>query len=217
MLFPIRIGFPVRELGRTWERAMTSLFNDRMPGLTRRDLLRSSAVAAGVATLAACSPGTGSSSSSKDPGAKPATKAKGSETKPMPMPAKFAESPKLTELAKAGTIPALAERLPEKPYVIPHRWVKTGQYGGNLQMILGDDPTYAFKEYMYGHSILRFLNDGLDIGPGLAESWESNDEATVWTFHFRKGLKWSDGEPWSTADIMYWWEDMVLNEQHPDL
>ncbi|WP_460523105.1 ABC transporter substrate-binding protein [Flindersiella endophytica] len=187
-----------------------------MPGLTRRDLLRTSAAAAGLAALAACSPGT-SSSSNKEPGAKPETKAKGSETKPMPTPAKFAESPKLTELAKAGKIPALAERLPEKPYVIPHRWVKTGQYGGNLQMILGDDPTYAFKEYMYGHSILRFLNDGLDIGPGLAESWESNEDATVWTFHFRKGLKWSDGEPWSTADIMYWWEDMVLNEQHPDL
>ena len=53
----------------------------------------------------------------------------------------------------------------------------------------------AIKEYIYGHSILRFLNDGLDVGPGLVESWESNDDATEWTFHFRKGLKWSDGQP----------------------
>ena len=62
---------------------------------------------------------------------------------------------------------------------------------------------------MYGHSPLRWLRDGLEIGPGLAESWESNDDATEWTFKFREGLKWSDGEPWTTADIMFWWEDLV--------
>jgi len=43
-----------------------------------------------------------------------------------------------------------------------------------------------------------------------------NSDATVITFHFRKGLKWSDGQPWSTADVMYWWNDMVLNPNHTD-
>ena len=28
--------------------------------------------------------------------------------------------------------------------------------------------------------------------PSLAESWETNDDETVWTFHIRQGLKWVD-------------------------
>ena len=32
-----------------------------------------------------------------------------------------------------------------------------------------------------------------------AESWESNDDGTVWTFHLRDN-KWSDGEPVNEAD-----------------
>ena len=67
-------------------------------------------------------------------------------------------------------------------------------------------------EFFYGHSPLRYLNDGKDVVPGLVESWESNDDASEWTFHFRKGLKWSDGEPWSTADIMFWWDDIIAEQ-----
>lgn len=39
------------------------------------------------------------------------------------------------------------------------------------------------------------------IGAG-AESWESNDDGTVWTFHLRD-MKWSDGEPVTAADYAY--------------
>jgi peptide/nickel transport system substrate-binding protein len=31
----------------------------------------------------------------------------------------------------------------------------------------------------------------------------------VFTFYMRKGVKWSDGQPFTTADIKYWWEDVV--------
>ena len=42
------------------------------------------------------------------------------------------------------------------------------------------------KEYMYGHSLLRWLNDGLDIGPGLVESWESNEDASEWVTYYKR-------------------------------
>ncbi|GAB3415002.1 ABC transporter substrate-binding protein [Flindersiella endophytica] len=185
-------------------------------GLSRRSILHLSAVAAGAALLAGCS-GGGQDESPDQPaaGEEKTGTGKGSETKPLELPKRFGESPKLAELVKAGQLPKVADRLPDKPYVVPHRWLTTGKYGGTLNLTqTANDPQYALNQNMYGHSILRYLNDGKDIGPGLAESWSSNSDASEWTFHFRKGLKWSDGEPWSTADIMYWWEDLVLNTEH---
>ena len=50
--------------------------------------------------------------------------------------------------------------------------------------------------------------EGLDNGecvvaPGEAESWEVNEEGTVWTFHLREGLKWEDGVPGTANDYVY--------------
>ncbi|GAB3398921.1 ABC transporter substrate-binding protein [Flindersiella endophytica] len=188
--------------------------------LSRRTLLQGSAITAGAVMLGACSPGTTNSSGDKK-GSKGDSKAdaskKGSATKPLPKPAKLTESPLLAEQVKAGKLDALEKRIPGNPYVVPHKWLEEGKYGGTLQMIVDTSDNGNVKELMYGHSPLRWLNDGLSIGPGLAESWESNADATEWTFHFRKGLRWSDGEPWSTDDIMFWWNDIVLNEDHTDV
>ncbi len=43
-----------------------------------------------------------------------------------------------------------------------------------------------------------------------------NADATEITYHFRKGMKWSDGQPWTTDDIKYWWVDMVGDPDHTD-
>lgn len=195
----------------------------RTTRVDRRTFLYGSAAAAGAVILNACSDrdqtsgavGTRKGSQSSRVG-----RAKGSETKPLGKPGKFNESPKLTLQVEAGALPPIEERLPANPYVIPHKWVKPGKFGGELRMIsdvsTGGAIHASNKEYCYGHSLLRWLNDGLDIGPGLVESWELNGDQSEWTLHFRKGLKWSDGQPWSTDDIMFWWEDLVLNEQHSD-
>ncbi|WP_049945745.1 peptide ABC transporter substrate-binding protein [Butyrivibrio sp. LC3010] len=41
-----------------------------------------------------------------------------------------------------------------------------------------------------------------NIIPGLAKSWESNDDATEWTFHLRNGIKWVDCEGEYYADVV---------------
>ena len=130
----------------------------------------------------------------------------------------YKESPLLAQMVKDGKLPSVDKRLPDKPYVVPHAWLTTGKYGGWIQMATSakDDKgtTQYIQESMYGHSLLRWLKDGLEIGPGLIESWSSNTDQSEWTLNFRKGLKWSDGKPWTTDDIMFWWEDEV---QTPDL
>jgi len=43
---------------------------------------------------------------------------------------------------------------------------------------------------------------GADIAPGLAESWEPNADASVWTFKLRSGVKWQDGSDFTADDVV---------------
>lgn len=39
--------------------------------------------------------------------------------------------------------------------------------------------------------------------PDLATHWKSNGNGTVWQFWLRKGVKWSDGTPFTAQDVLY--------------
>ncbi|MBI3973088.1 MAG: ABC transporter substrate-binding protein [Chloroflexi bacterium] len=125
----------------------------------------------------------------------------------------YNESPMTAAQVAAGQLPPVSERLPANPYVVNHKWISPGKYGGTFRTAARQSTDAgmgnALAEAMYGHSPLRYLRDGLEIGPGLVESWESSEDASVWVLHLREGVKWSDGEPFSADDILFWWEDEV--------
>lgn len=50
--------------------------------------------------------------------------------------------------------------------------------------------------------------------PGLAESWSVEPDNKTWTFHLRKGLRWSDGEPLTADDVVFTWE-VIYNPDIP--
>jgi len=50
-----------------------------------------------------------------------------------------------------------------------------------------------------------------EIEPALAESWEISEDKKTITFHLRKGLKWSDGEPFTADDVIFTFNDLVFN------
>ena len=47
-----------------------------------------------------------------------------------------------------------------------------------------------------------------EIQPRLAEKWENKDN-TVWTFHLRPGVTWSDGTAITAQDIVWSWQRLV--------
>ena len=48
--------------------------------------------------------------------------------------------------------------------------------------------------------------DDLQPAPGVAESWEHNDDFTVWTFQLRDNAKWTNGDPVVASDFAYSWQ-----------
>lgn len=54
-------------------------------------------------------------------------------------------------------------------------------------------------------SLLAFRPGSTDVTIGLAEGFEASDDATVWTFYLRKGVKFHDGSLLDASDVVTSW------------
>lgn len=117
------------------------------------------------------------------------------------------ESPMLAELVKAGKLPPLKERLPEHPRVVEVPSI--GQYGGDLRILMARAKDTRMMT-VYGYARLVAYDQHYNLVPDILESFDVVD-GRIFTFHLRKGHKWSDGQPFTTEDFRYWWEDVANN------
>jgi peptide/nickel transport system substrate-binding protein len=175
--------------------------------MDRRTFLRLSALTAGGVILASCGP------KEEEVVTPPADVTQPDDVVTEPEDVEpVGESPVLAAKVAAGELPPLAERLPDVPLVLtPVNAI--GKFGGRMKMAHWWHAG-GMAAGMYGHSPVRWVDDGLGVEPGHVESWTTNADTSVWTLNFRKGLKWSDGTPCTTADVLYWWEEMVLEPEH---
>jgi peptide/nickel transport system substrate-binding protein len=125
--------------------------------------------------------------------------------------ADYKQAPMLDEQVKSGKLPAVANRLPEKPYV--ETMVDgVGKYGGTLRTtILANGDQYNLTRTIANELLVRWDPQWKKVMPSLAEEFKASDDATTYTFKLRKGLKWSDGQPFTADDIMFWYEDVFMN------
>ncbi len=124
---------------------------------------------------------------------------------------KYKEAPMLAEMVKAGELPPVDERLPEEP-LVEEVAKDIGQYGGTLRRaFLGPSDHNNYVRVVYD-ALVRFSPDGSEVIPHIAKGWDSNDDFTEWTVYLRPGAKWSDGEPLTADDIMFWYNDILLNK-----
>lgn len=135
---------------------------------------------------------------------------------PVASAADYKEAPMLAERVAAGQLPPVEERLPDNPeVVIAHESV--GKYGDEIRFGLAGSSDQEQITNWTGHNGLVQVDYDTNYSstiPLLAESMDVSDDARVYTFKLRKGHKWSDGKPFTTADIAFYFEDILT---HPDM
>jgi peptide/nickel transport system substrate-binding protein len=137
-------------------------------------------------------------------------------TDPGQYPTSFNEAPMLAEMVAAGELPPLEERLPKPEDVLVIKPVhEIGKYGGTWHRAFTGP-----ADGQNGHRVAggdRFLFwDAVnfpEVVPNLSKGWEVSDDGTTITLFLRDGLKWSDGEPFTADDVMFWYEHMYQNDE----
>jgi ABC-type transport system substrate-binding protein len=171
--------------------------------LSRRDLLRTSGAFLTATAV------TGCELLSTDPGGD-----SGAAGGP-----KGKEAPMLAAKVKAGDLPPVAKRLPENPLVVqPNEQI--GRYGGELRLrIEGDSYTNAARVYADAgyDNLVRWDTTFAKIVPNVATDYEISPDGTEYTFHLRKGIKWSDGEPFTARDIVFATEDILMYKKFTEI
>ena len=126
--------------------------------------------------------------------------------------AAFAQGVKEAPSLAGAKLPPLAERMPEKPMVVAVE--KVGTYGGSIRRGLrGSSDHNGILRLVGNQGLVRWNLAFTEVLPNVAERWEVNGDSTEFTFHLRKGMKWSDGHPFGADDIVFAIEDCAKNTE----
>lgn len=101
-----------------------------------------------------------------------------------------------------------------------------GKYGGTFIITTISDPKtfnpIVSRETSSTDIIGRIFdsmvgrnNETQEVVPSLAKSWDMSEDGLVWTFHLRKGVVWSDGQPFTADDVMFTFNDVIYNPSIP--
>ncbi len=127
-------------------------------------------------------------------------------------PTTFHEAPALAELVKQGKLPPVAERLPEDLMVIQPVH-EIGKYGGIWHRgFTGPGDNENGNRIQASDRPILVDHTGNVPRPSLAKGWKMSDDGKTYTLYLRKGLKWSDGAPFTADDFVFWFEDIYNNK-----
>ena len=94
---------------------------------------------------------------------------------------------------------------------------------GKVTLVTTADPTFnpwspnAFQESNLINELLfpglTRWDKNLKPAPDLATSWKASSDGLKWTFNLRKNVKWSDGQPFTAADVAFTFNNIVLKKE----
>ena len=126
----------------------------------------------------------------------------------------YSEAPSLAKKVAAGKLPPVEERLPFNPRKLNFKnlGLKIGKYGGSIRMLMARAKD-ARQMSVYGYSrLVGYHPKTFELEADILESFEVK-EGRRFTFELRRGHKWSDGQPLTSEDFRYWWEDVANNKE----
>jgi peptide/nickel transport system substrate-binding protein len=134
------------------------------------------------------------------------------------------------KFVKAGKLPDVKDRLPKEPMVYKSSNMpdNIGIYGDVMRHVIGGRPegwnyiagqTQGWGGIDIGLSecltrtgpLFEVKPEALEPLPNLAKSWEWSEDGHKLTMHLIEGAKWSDGDPFDSEDIMFYWDDNVVD------
>ncbi len=120
------------------------------------------------------------------------------------------ESPLLAELRKTDNLPPVAERVGPEP-VVMRGCEGLGGYGGTWLRIANSPDDVSVIGWRLSFSALaRFSPLGEPVVAHVAKSFEPQNGGREWLVTLRQ-IRWSDGEPVTTADLAYGWYNETLD------
>jgi peptide/nickel transport system substrate-binding protein len=133
-------------------------------------------------------------------------------TDPAQIPKSFKEAPQLADLVKAGKLPPVEQRVSQEPMVVKPL-NEVGKYGGTWRRAFtGPGDGENGNRINSTDKILFWDYTGNKIIPSLAKGWELSADGTSCKVLLRKGARWSDGEPFTADDFMFWYQDIYQNK-----
>lgn len=128
---------------------------------------------------------------------------------------RFNEAPSLRRRVEAGELPPVDERVPAEPLVVvpPEQH---GPYGGRWRRYDVDQNSHIVNMLfrLGNESLIRWDAGGDRLIPNIARAWESSEDGREHTIHLRRGIRWSDGHPFTVDDILFWYEDVVKHASY---
>lgn len=124
----------------------------------------------------------------------------------------YVETPALEADVQAGKLPPVGQRLPVMPRVVDLAAMgkEPGKSGGTIRMLMGGQNDIRMMT-LYGYARFVAYDTKLEMIPDILESYDVQ-EGRIFTFRIRQGHRWSDGQPFTSEDIRYTVEDVMLNE-----
>lgn len=137
----------------------------------------------------------------------------GSADDPSEDQAKGEQAPGLARRVEEGDLPPVAERLPDSPLVV-EPVERPGLYGGTWRSALQGAADDAWLARTIGYEcLMRWDPQFHDVLPNVAESIERSRDGREFAITLRSGMKWSDGEAFTTDDLMFAYDDVQRNSR----
>jgi peptide/nickel transport system substrate-binding protein len=183
---------------------------------SRRQFLEFGVGAGALWTLYACtnSDGGGERGSGSEAPELPNIESARRITNPDDFPTTFNERPQFKEMVARGELPPVAERIGQDPIVL-QPLQSIGTYGGRIRRVyLGNADRHNANRFAAGPDNLLYWDDAREnVIPNIARDFEQSSDTRELVLHLRRGMHWSDGQPFTAEDIIFWRNSVNLNPE----